>query len=83
VRTGTCVDSKLARTFAITLLHGRVQYLIVTCVSAIAAFLSWHVFEVRFPELKKYFTYSTPERRDKRSAVSLDTEVPELTGVNS
>lgn len=58
-------------------------YRTVTCISAAVAFLSWHVFEVRFMQLKEYFTYSKPERSEKPSAVSLETQFPYLTGVNS
>jgi len=77
------LESKLARALLSHFFPAECDYLIVTCVSAIAAFLTWHAFEVRFLELKEYFTYSTQERRDKPSAVSLDTHLPELTGVNS
>jgi peptidoglycan/LPS O-acetylase OafA/YrhL len=77
------LEPKLARTFGAHFYSAEFAYLIVTCVSAVVAFVSWHVFEVRFIQLKEYFTYSKPERSEKPSAVSLETQFPELTGVNS
>jgi peptidoglycan/LPS O-acetylase OafA/YrhL len=50
---------------------------------AYVALLSWHLFEVRFLKFKEYFTYSTAERPKKVSALPVDTQLPELTGVNS
>ncbi len=76
------LEPKLARMLGSQFYPAECGYLIVTCVSATAAFLSWHVFEVRFLKLKEYFTYSTPKRRDKASAVLLDTQLAELTEVN-
>ncbi len=55
--------------------------MLVTVVSGAVAFLSWHVFEVRFLQLKDYFTYSAPELKKSAPAISLDTHLPELTEV--
>jgi peptidoglycan/LPS O-acetylase OafA/YrhL len=77
------LEPKLQRTFGAHFYPAEFAYLTVTCISAAVAFLSWHVFEVRFIQLKEYFTYSNPERSEKPSAVSLETQVPHFTGVNS
>ena len=77
------LEPKLARTFGAHFYSAEFAYVIVTCVSAVVAFVSWHAFEVRFIQLKEYFTYSRPERSEKPSAVSLETKLPQLTGVNS
>ena len=77
------VEPKLARVFGAHFYPAEFAYVAVICISAAVAFLSWHVFELRFIQLKEYFTYSKPERSEKPSAVSLETQFPQLTGVNS
>ena len=77
------LEPKLARVFGAHFYPAEFAYAAVISISAAVAFLSWHVFELRFIQLKEYFTYSKPERSEKPSAVSLETQFPELTGVNS
>jgi peptidoglycan/LPS O-acetylase OafA/YrhL len=77
------LEPKLARVFGAHFYPAEFAYVAVTCLSATVAFLSWHVFEVRFIQLKDHFTYSKPERSEKSSAVSLETQFPQLTGVNT
>jgi peptidoglycan/LPS O-acetylase OafA/YrhL len=77
------LEPKLERIFGGHFYPAEFAYFTVTCISAAVAFLSWHVFELRFIQLKEYFTYSKPERSEKPSAVSLETQFPYLTGVNS
>ncbi|MFL6447017.1 MAG: acyltransferase family protein [Bryobacteraceae bacterium] len=79
---GAALEPKLAKAFGSQFYPAEFAFVVVASVSAAVAFLSWHVFEVRFLRLKEYFTYSTPERSQKPSMVQ-DVPLPELTGVNS
>lgn len=77
------LEPRLARALGSNFYPAEFAYVIVTCVSAGVALVSWHLFEVRFLKWKEYFTYSTAEQPRKQSPPALDAQLPELSGVNS